>query len=726
MISTYDEERKTHTRSHLDEISREIRNTSLCRPTTSKKIENDFSKIPKKAFGRYNTGLKTKKFLARDRNSPLLTRAKQNKISIDKERLYIENMELKLKNQELNKAIIKFKAKIIQMERDKNKKSEISLVENPSNSNFLVHLLKKTIKDLKIELSNKENEITKFKKTLKYTKIIEMELEVKAYIDECTRLKHHLEEIIEQTETSSKDNFQRDKIQSLMKVIDDNSKEIQRMKDQSKFDRGKGDTSPKVKEEIKKYLKEIEGLKDNLAKYKKEFLDENLKIQKELAEEKGKNANLAFKLKEADRLIENLYLELKMMRQKKPSRFLVPKCLKCLFNLAKSAGVTVEEFIRKQYGNTLVINVTQILYDLQEFDGSVKGEDLDKIIHYVQGSNQNEIHVDRLLKFFNTFNFEESLDFLDTSEKILHLKFRMQLHRIDKAKFIESHFSSEGKNIHMQELVLAISKAPFNFSRQDSQLISNFIFNSKKQATYSEFLQNFEEKVGDWEVFTPKEEENFDSFLMNLVSTHHSNLEKSCIQLDKNEKGFITTDEFRSVLLDSGIKVPERIHKYLLVLFYSHNMEINQVPYKQFFQAYTSNDEKEEETNKEDKTFMYIEEIAQKLLNQGKRVRDVFAFDQNGNIVAEDFIEGLQSMGVKEIPKEDLLELMEGLQNNKEDRIFCINVDDLEDIMENYGVGVQRSELSEDMEVESLAERGEGHVQKVSLLDSIQLDLQEG
>jgi hypothetical protein len=717
MISTIEEERKTYSRSHLEDNPRETRLSSLCRPTTSKKLETDFQKIPKRSFGRYNTGLKGKKFFIKDRNSPLISKVKPGKVSIDRERLYIENIELKMKNQELNKALIKFKARIIQLERDKNKKSDFPMSENPSNSSFLVHLLKKTIKDLKVDISTKDSEISKLKKNLKQTKIVEMELEVKAYIDECTRLKHHLEEVIQRTETGE--------FVQKEKILND-EKELPKAKDPGKTDKFKGDASPKTREDVKKLLKEIENLKDLLAKTRKELTDESSKLKKDLFEEKGKNVNLSFKLKEADKLIENLYLELKFTRQKKSSRFLPPKCLQTLFNLARNSGLAVEDFLKKHYGNTQIVSSSQFLFDLQEFDNSIKSEDLDRIIHYIQASSQAEILVERLLNFFHTFEFnnEDPFEALQVLEKINHLKYRMQLHRIEKEKFIENYFS-QGKNIHMQELVLTLTKPPFNFSRQDGQIIANHVFESKKHLSFQEFLHRFEQKIGEWEVFSPKDEENFDTFLMSLVTHNLSSLEKTCSELDKDEKGFINVEDFFSCLTDLNLKIPEKIKRYLLVLFYSHNMEIDQVPYKQFFQAYISTEAPDEEEAKEDLTFKYLEEIAEKLLKTGKSVKDAFFCDEAGHILAEDFIKSLGKLGVRGIPKEDLLELMENLQNNKEDRVFCINLSDLEDIMENYGVPVPGADISEDLEIESLAAHGEGHVQKVSLLDSMQLDLQE-
>ena len=54
---------------------------------------------------------------------------------------------------------------------------------------------------MKSEIQQKNEEIGRLKKNIKSTKINEIELEVQAYIDECTRLRHHLEEIMRQRDT---------------------------------------------------------------------------------------------------------------------------------------------------------------------------------------------------------------------------------------------------------------------------------------------------------------------------------------------------------------------------------------------------------------------------------------------------------------------------------------------------------------------------------------------
>lgn len=729
-MSGLDEERKTQSRSPFDEQTKNSRFLVFTRPLTAKKLENDTQKVQRKSFGRYNTALKAKKFLAKDRNSPLIAKSRPKKASIERERLQIENMELKLKNNELSQTLMKYKAKVINLERDKNRKSEASIIENPSTSSFLVNLLKKTIKDLKSELSNKENEISRYKKSLKYTKIVEMELEIKAYIDECTRLKHHLEEILEnENDTETMDNSHKEKFQNLVKVIEDNQKEIQKLRDQAKERQYKAEKSPNFKEEVKRYVKEIEGLKNLLSRVSKENEERYSNLQRELQDMQNKALNYSFKLKEADKLIENLYLELKSTRQKKTSRFLPPKCLQALFNLSVAAKMPVLEMLKQESAGSDTLQVSKFLLLLQKSDGSLKITDLDRILIYIQGS-QSEINVERLNQFFSTFDFSLQAPEKETylHELVLHLRFRLQLHRIQKSAFFEtvSGPSGKDKSIHLQELVFALSKTPFNFSRQDGQQLSGLIFGPSKSLPFLEFRSKFDSKIGEWEVFSQLDEESFDSFLLKLISVNAKDLLYLCESQDPEDKEYISISEFDSCMESLKLAVPEKVYKYILVLFYSNNLELNKVPYKQFIQAYATSEEKSHEGQKEDLIFRYLEEIAQHIQKTGKKVREVFKYDLNGHILAEDFISGLNLIGIPEIPKDHLLELLENLQNNKEERVVCISIRDLEDIMENYGVSVADSSDSEEkIELENLGGASEGHVQKVSLLDTSLLEFED-
>jgi hypothetical protein len=61
--------------------------------------------------------------------------------------------------------------------------------------------LKRKIRDMAQELAAKQDETDALKRNIKNTKIAEIEVEMKLYMDECTRLRHQLEEVIKSKDT---------------------------------------------------------------------------------------------------------------------------------------------------------------------------------------------------------------------------------------------------------------------------------------------------------------------------------------------------------------------------------------------------------------------------------------------------------------------------------------------------------------------------------------------
>jgi hypothetical protein len=65
----------------------------------------------------------------------------------------------------------------------------------------LTQNLKRKIKDMQQTVLMKADEIEALKRNIKSTKIAEIEVEMKMYMDECTRLRHQLEEVIKSKDT---------------------------------------------------------------------------------------------------------------------------------------------------------------------------------------------------------------------------------------------------------------------------------------------------------------------------------------------------------------------------------------------------------------------------------------------------------------------------------------------------------------------------------------------
>lgn len=136
-----------------------------------------------------------------------LTRMKPKHIAVDKERLYEEALALKMEANYFREENVKLRTKLQQLERELEKRDDTleDLRATAKEKHFsstlqslhLVSNLKNTIKDLRSQLKAKEEESQKVKRDIRTSRIGEMEVELRAYADECTRLKHHLEEVME-------------------------------------------------------------------------------------------------------------------------------------------------------------------------------------------------------------------------------------------------------------------------------------------------------------------------------------------------------------------------------------------------------------------------------------------------------------------------------------------------------------------------------------------------
>lgn len=136
-----------------------------------------------------------------------LTRMKPKYIALDKERLYEEALALKMEANYFREENVKLRTKMQQLERELEKRDETleDLRTTAKEKHFsttlqslhLISSLKSTVKDLRNELKTKEEESQKAKRDMRTSRISELEVELRAYVDECTRLKHHLEEAME-------------------------------------------------------------------------------------------------------------------------------------------------------------------------------------------------------------------------------------------------------------------------------------------------------------------------------------------------------------------------------------------------------------------------------------------------------------------------------------------------------------------------------------------------
>ena len=716
---------------------------------------------------------KTKKFV----DYSILSKLKPRRVNIDKERLYEENMALKLKNNNLLEELIRLRTKVSQVEKELNRKedqNDISMISKPAH---MINSLKLAVKDLKLEISNKNDEINKLKKHIKSTKINEIELQVQAYIDECTRLRHHLEEVMRQRDSPQLiQNIPDDKtmqasviINSLKKENEDlnlalnktneeNLKlkekvlELEKTKKKTSAKKGemsglKGENS-KMKKEMEGALKECGerevGLKEEIRMIKKNLGDALAKVQnyenkiKDLTgdnEEKNKklkalqeriDLNDRMEVSEKKKLEEELK-KIEVDRKKEDEKRKLEEEKKKEEERMRDEERKKEESKKQDLEKLKADERKKEQENRKKSEDYKKSEDLQKPSKQDsknQNSHKSPSDPEASSKADSTKPLTEfpsqskkpsnpSKPAAESVESIFtHFSFRMQINRIPKTKLFSTLFGtlSQDKQLSKTELSSILKKPPFNFLAPDVEAMNNFLLDSPK-STAKSIETKIHKFTEDWEVFTPEDEETFDEKIGEVIQVNKEKMLEECKKIDKANTGIVSLDQFKEVLDKCKVKLQSKVIRYMMLLFYSHNMRLNEVPYFHFIKAYGEN--ADDDVTDEEKAKIvrhYLGVIAEILVNNKKGVFDVFECDEQGLLTPDDFYAGLGRIGLAEIEEEHVMLMLEALQLEDTSEV-CIHIEELEEILKHYGV-------------ESGKKDGE-RIKKVSMLDSDNLDLSE-
>ena len=250
--------------------------------------------------------------------------------NINRERLYEENLSLKIKANILQEENLKLKTKINQIEKNLNKREDASetILYKIASRTHLIPNLKISIKDLKDSIKAKEEEIEKLKKNIKSTKMVEIDVEIQSYIDECTRLRHHLEEVMAQKKISysslefeEKLYRQNMDINLLRQENQDYSLNLEKAREEMIFVKEKisllenpikkHKKSSNKKSEIARLTAEINEMKEKLEKDKELFLENERKLKIEAENLISSNEKISEKIQSTEIKLQeqNIILE---------------------------------------------------------------------------------------------------------------------------------------------------------------------------------------------------------------------------------------------------------------------------------------------------------------------------------------------------------------------------------------------------------------------------------
>jgi Ca2+-binding EF-hand superfamily protein len=322
----------------------------------------------------------------------------------------------------------------------------------------------------------------------------------------------------------------------------------------------------------------------------------------------------------------------------------------------------------------------------------------------------------------------------DVKPILRHIAMRSQLHRLLREEVAGIVAKSTGKPaLSEQVLKSLLSSQPFSLSEPEAAKLSRYLIQKKEspqaltEVPAKELAKALIEVLEQWVVLAEDDEQQLDRHISQLVAKHMVSFKEACKMHDHAGSGVISFKAFKEAVEEVELEFSEGELRYMQLLFYSHNMELDQVPYKQFIQAYSKMsdpDSSEEEASLDEEARAAIvrdklDVISQALIKLKVSVASAFKHTQ-GLVHPHQLVDSLRKLGIPDFDKEDLIVFIEGLQAEDEEQL-CISLEYLEELLAHYGVPAGSRGMLDDLDMSSNEEDSEGsisHIKKVSMLDT--------
>lgn len=467
-----------------------------------------------------------------------------------KEELYDRVLQMKGEVNTVKTENVRLKTKMKQIEDKLGKRP----ADDPP---LLADSLKTQIADMRAQLNARDEELAFIKKRLKFTKMTELENELKVTVDECMRLRRMLLEAMEEL--------------------------------------AQGITPLDLQE---RYLK----LKADYKALRREFFEMSAYVRENKARSNSTKPE-ARKLRKMHELRANTSQTSGEFRHLRDS-----KCPKCGSDLA---GSDLEPRSRNGKSiNKILEQVWQLLWtqDLKvpdfwqrldpEMLGAIKPHTLIETLRNM-GCKLSHQEVEKVLEALGTSQGESvhRMDFEDVLER-----YRPPLTE-DQSRFL-AHFSLRVQSLRMHSIDLpqllalpqpqcslshfskALETSQLLFSEELSQGIAKVVFLGYSSMQTETVYARLAAHIGTVELLTPEKESELDTELKQLYSGKSVSLTAKLEPLDPRVEGIVSFSDFLSASKALGVALPLHLQNYLRVLFYSELQELDQVPYETFIQAY--------------------------------------------------------------------------------------------------------------------------------------------
>lgn len=171
----------------------------------------------------------------------------------------------------------------------------------------------------------------------------------------------------------------------------------------------------------------------------------------------------------------------------------------------------------------------------------------------------------------------------DLKHSLEHLYLHLQIQRIDLASFLKL-FTAD--SYYYDELYKIFTSAPIQLDKNSAEKISRYLLISKFKVMKKDIEDKIQHFLKDWGVLSEEDEINFDEKIKNSMKGSWEVFIKKCQSMDKGNREIITFSQFVKICKSIGLEFDIKFEKYLKILFYTDNYQLDTVPYVNFAIAY--------------------------------------------------------------------------------------------------------------------------------------------
>ncbi|KRX04960.1 hypothetical protein PPERSA_06594 [Pseudocohnilembus persalinus] len=553
---------------------------------------------------------------------------------IDKDKLYMDNLQLRNQVNDLAKENMKQKTRILQLERS-NQAIEKQLEDiqihgkvksfrgGQQDNQFMVNSLKHQLKIAKQEIEEKKQNLDTLKKKVKTSKFQELDMEKQAYEQECKRLRQMLDESLKQKvqtmiQEEEYEDLQRNyngKVQQINNLMKDNQELAQLLREsESKYYKilekmeqidfkHKRDLMA-LKKELKDKEKQIERFRKNgqspyflVQKQERNFIKEN--------KEKISNKNRQFLLKKQkneknnnnqDELAYQQNSEFdnqnQYYQQSEDNKSQSQNNEDQQQNNHNQNQFLNEDFSNinneRNFNNHKNVRFQGNLSQKQRQDKDMQGQDIQKINNEIQNKNQNKQR-----------QMVPSIKYKEVQEIGEKINFKLQAMAINWQNKMEDIFPDIQKETSINQLKQILQEEPFflevqndiiNVARYliEDQNESEVELDYSKKAKNEQIVHKFRDLVGDYKVWNEEEAQllfqelvNYESLLQTTISMYKENQNSDTVSKEKLLYCFEQAD----------IELTKDQQEFLISSVILDSKNLNQLEYKRLFEIFKKDKE---------------------------------------------------------------------------------------------------------------------------------------